>query len=31
MGALIVEEVVRDLVNHHGMGEASKMYLAGSR
>ena len=31
MGALIIEEVVKDLVTHHGMSSATKLYLAGSR
>ena len=31
MGALIIEEVVKDLVTYHGMSSATKLYLAGSR
>ncbi|KAK2141445.1 hypothetical protein LSH36_1096g00010 [Paralvinella palmiformis] len=30
MGALIIEEVVKDLVTYHGMSSATKLYLAGS-
>ena len=31
MGALILQEVIKDLVELHGMDTASKLYLAGSR
>jgi hypothetical protein len=31
MGSLILQEVIKELVNLHGMGTASKLYLAGSR
>ena len=31
MGALIIQEVVKDLVAQHGLGQSKKLYLAGSR
>ena len=31
MGALILQEVIKDLIHLHGLATATKLYLAGTR